>query len=707
MNAIHLKSFSLFLAFLFVLGISCLPFAREKAEIKPMWGSPMVYDTEDMANREVTFRDMRLLHMDETKTPFRMPVYPTEEAWQQRAKELKIEILVAAGLWPHPPRTALHAHIFGKIQHPGYSVEKVYFESYPGFFVTGNLYRPVGKTPPFPAVLTPHGHWKHGRLENSERASVPGRCINLARQGYVVFSYDMVGYVDSKQVTHHFARDSLSQAYGINLLELQLWDSFRSLDFLESLPDVDTTRIGCTGASGGGTQTFLLTAVDPPPRVRVTAPVNMVSAHFQGGCLCENSPGLRLGTFNVEFAAMAAPRPLLLVANTHDWTKNTLWEEFPAIRKIYRLFGAEDHLKYVQFDFPHNYNKASREAVYAWFGRWILRKSHTTGLKERSFTMEPRKNLLVFPDKNPPGDLTEAKLKLHLRRMACNLLEANWPKNAAELARFRKLYGTAYQTVLAAGKPEKVEMHTAGVEKIGDFSMQKLLISRKDQFDWVPALFLKPGQSPSRVVLVVSGRGKAVLFQPHSGRLKSWAATLLKQGCALLAIDIFKVDEQVLPPGTETARNEKFKFFTTFNRTTTQEQVQDVLTALAFARTQSKGSSLDVLGLDSGGAVALLTAGLSQGLGKILIDARFLATERDSLLLKYFVPGLGRIGDFQTAASLSSCRNLQLFCPTKSDWFDEKKIAEVYQIGHHTKKFGLIHRKLTTRTIVESLGSGN
>jgi cephalosporin-C deacetylase-like acetyl esterase len=129
-------------------------------------------------------------------------------------------------------------------------------------------------------VLCPHGHWTYGRLENTELNSGPARAANFARQGYVAFAYDMVGYNDSAAVSHRYGgeRESL---WGLSLLGLQLWNSIRSVDFLLSLPEVDPERLGCTGESGGGTQTFLLAAVDE--RIKVAAPVNMISAHMQGG----------------------------------------------------------------------------------------------------------------------------------------------------------------------------------------------------------------------------------------------------------------------------------------------------------------------------------------------------------------------------------------------------------------------------------------
>jgi hypothetical protein len=333
--------------------------------------------------------------------------YATLADWQRRAEYLREHVLASAGLIPAPAKTPLRPQIFDERDRPDYSVAKVFFESLPGFYVTGNLYRPKGAGP-FPAILTPHGHWAYGRLENTELNSAPGRAINLARQGFVVFTYDMVGYNDSKQLTHEFGgkRDAL---WGLSLAGLQLWNSIRSLDFLEALPGVDRERIGVTGESGGGTQTFLLSAVDP--RVKVAAPVNMISLHMQGGCLCENEPGLRLDTNNVELGALMAPRPLLMVAATGDWTNETPQVEYPAMQRIYRLFNAEDRVYSVQFDAPHNYNKSSREAVYAWMARWLKNAPADVQVSERPFTVERLNDLLVFAGRPlPAGALTAAQL---------------------------------------------------------------------------------------------------------------------------------------------------------------------------------------------------------------------------------------------------------------------------------------------------------
>ena len=214
-------------------------------------------------------------------------------------------------------------------------------ETLPGVYLGGNLYRPKNSPGKHPAVLSPHGHWTYGRLENQPLDSGPEFGMNLARQGYVAFLWDMVGYNDTLQLPHMFGSPA-EQLWGFGPFGMQLWNAIRALDFVESLDDVDPKRIGVSGASGGGTQTFTLAAVDD--RVAFDAPVSMVSAIYAGGDFCENAPGMRVHANNMEIAAMMAPKPMLLVAATGDWTKNTMTEEFPAIRKIYELYGKPENI---------------------------------------------------------------------------------------------------------------------------------------------------------------------------------------------------------------------------------------------------------------------------------------------------------------------------------------------------------------------------
>src|SRR5262249_23659562 len=149
--------------------------------------------------------------------------YKTLEEWQSRKEVLRKQILSAAGLMPLFPKNSLRPQIFGRIEKQDYSIEKVLLETLPGFYLGGNLYRPLKAAPRegFPGVLSPHGHWDYGRLENTAIASVPARAINLARQGYVVFAYDMVGYNDTLQTPHDFGNKPSEQLWAFGPLGLQ------------------------------------------------------------------------------------------------------------------------------------------------------------------------------------------------------------------------------------------------------------------------------------------------------------------------------------------------------------------------------------------------------------------------------------------------------------------------------------------------------
>src|SRR5262249_2158054 len=272
---------------------------------------------------------LRTLHAKD----FFMTVPPSNEAWE----ELREQVLRALGLWPMPEKTPLTPVIHGKIDRDDSTVEKVFFASWPGHYVSGNLYRPKGKSGPLPGVLCPHGHWANGRFydagsaeaqkqleskaeQTTEGARYPlqARCPMLARTGCGVLHYDMVGYADSQQIKHREGFTDVAAELRLqSFMGLQTWNSIRALDFLLSLPEVDPKRVGLTGASGGGTQTFILGAVDDRPAAAF--PAVMVSTAMQGGCVCENCDYLRQGAGNIDLAALFAPKPLGM-SGADDWT---------------------------------------------------------------------------------------------------------------------------------------------------------------------------------------------------------------------------------------------------------------------------------------------------------------------------------------------------------------------------------------------------
>jgi dienelactone hydrolase len=317
------------------------------------------------------------------------------DSWGKRADVIRKGIITGMKLDQMPKVTGDIKLIVTKThQGDGYVVENVAFESFSGFYVTGNIYRPVNPDKKCAAILSPHGHWANRRLT----AEVQARCAALARMGAIVLVYDMVGYTDSKQVTHDIP---------IALL-LQTWNSKRVLDYLISRPDVDPERIGITGESGGGTQTFILTAIDK--RIKVSVPVVQVSAHFFGGCVCESGMPIHRSenhqTNNVEIAALCAPRPMLLISDGSDWTRNTPRIEYPYLQKVYALYNAEHKVENVHFPAEvHDYGVNKRAAAYTFLAHHlklqINKLPYKNGFDESFINFLPEEDLSVFTKEYP------------------------------------------------------------------------------------------------------------------------------------------------------------------------------------------------------------------------------------------------------------------------------------------------------------------
>src|SRR5450759_881013 len=326
--------------------------------------------------------------------------YTTSEAWKKRAKQIRAQILKGAGLDKYPKKCPLNPIIGEKRVFEGYKVQNIAFERLPGVYVTGSLYTTTNAKGKIPGILSPEGHWSNPKNYGRYRPEAQIRYAAMARMGAMVWAYDAVGYGQLVEFGwKHEHRESL---------KLQTWNSIRGIDFLLSL-GADPKRIGMTGASGGGTQTFLLTAIDD--RVAVSVPVVQVSAHFFGGCICESGMPIHKSknfqTNNVEIAALAAPRPLLLVSDGDDWTKNTPNVEYPHIKYIYGLLGKSNLVENVHLpNDKHGYDDNKRIAVYPFLAKYlgldVTKAMNPDGtLNEKNIVIEDQKALYSFNDKHP------------------------------------------------------------------------------------------------------------------------------------------------------------------------------------------------------------------------------------------------------------------------------------------------------------------
>jgi dienelactone hydrolase len=545
----------------------------------------------------------------------------TREEWEKRRPVLREQVLVANGLWPMPEKTPLNAVIHGRIERDGYTIEKVSFASMPGHYVTGNLYRPVGKSGKLPGVLFAHGHWQDARLSEfsdkvadaetksgAEKTRESAKFIfqalsqQLARMGCVVFQYDMVGNSDSRAIPHRVGfTDPDAELRLQSFMGLQTLNSTRALDFLISLPDVDASRIGMTGASGGGTQTFILAAIDD--RLAASFPAVMVSVDMQGGCICENCSYLRVGTGNIELAALAAPKPLGM-SGANDWTKEIEHKGLPELKALYKLYGAENNVMAKAFlQFGHNYNQVSREVMYNFFNKH-LKLGHTEPVTEQPFVPVPPKQLSVFDGEHPvPKDAADAfALRKIMTRAARKQLEALMPKDAAGLEGMRSVLGPALRAMITDTLPTANDLQLVGkmVEEQKDG-----LTLHKGQGEAIPVIGVLPKDFDGTVVVWIHPKGQASLWK--DGGLDPEARKILDKRAAIMCPEVLGTGATA---GFSRPVNKNYAGFTFgYNRPLLAERVHDILTVVALAKKQ--GKRVHLVGFGKAGPWVALARGLS------------------------------------------------------------------------------------------------
>lgn len=334
-----------------------------------------------------------------------LQAYADAGTFDERKSQLRQCITHALGINLSAQRTPLHPIMRGKKVMNGYTVENVAFESIPGYFVTGTLYRPLKGKGPFPVIANPHGHFYNeedpsiAKDSGRYRADMQIRCAAFAKMGAIAFNYDMYSWGESVLMTGDPSYHQTGFA-----LAIQTWNTIRVLDLLLSLPGADKDRVAVTGASGGGTQTIIAAALDD--RVTVSAPVVMVSSSFYGGCPCES--GLPIhdvcngnNTNNAEIAATFAPKPLLVVSDGSDWTKSVPGTDFPYLKKIYALYNKEENVESVYLpNDKHDYGFSKREPVYNFLAKHlglnIKAITGQNGIDESAITIQPNDELLLF-----------------------------------------------------------------------------------------------------------------------------------------------------------------------------------------------------------------------------------------------------------------------------------------------------------------------
>ena len=644
--------------------------------------------------------DMRLQEPKDLNGYFPFEVPETKDAWQKRQKELKQRVLVATGLWPMPEKTPLNPVLHGLVKRDGFTVEKIYFESLPGHFVSGLLFRPEGNTEEKrPAVLCPHGHG--GRQQDyginkmddliesgaeihkkSGRFPKLARCAQLARMGCVVFIFDMLGYVDSHQVSYEvahrysairpeFENDDVWGFYSPQaesrlhtILGLQTWNCIRSLDFLESLPDVDSERMAITGGSGGGTQTILMGAVDE--RHIAGFPNGMVSTSMQGGCTCENCSLLRIGTGNVELAALFAPRPQGMTA-ANDWTKEMMTKGYPQLKQLYAMLGVPDHVYCEEMlHFPHNYNAVTRKIMYEWMNEH-LELGVPEPVIEQDWEPLTEEEYTVWNNKHPMpagGDDYERKLLQQLDERDRAVLFNHSPEGSEEIQNYLKTVRTGWETLIGRELPDSDDIRREKVwkETHDEYLEFGDLLTLKTRNEQLPVISIYPRnvEWSSKVVLWIDGNGKSGMFP--NGELHADIKKLVEAGYAIVAADLygqgeFTMDGAPLEENPTVDNPRQFAGYTyCYNETVFARRVHDILTLTAWGSSDDHNPlEVNAIGVNGGGpllAAARMIAGSNINAAAINTGGfRFesLKSWKDA----NFLPGAVKYGDLPTLLSLS------------------------------------------------------
>ncbi|MFT7640938.1 MAG: dienelactone hydrolase, partial [Pirellulaceae bacterium] len=606
---------------------------------------------------------------------------------------------------PLPTETPLNSVVHGKRDMGDYTIEKAYFESMPGFYVTGSLYRPKDKKGKLPAVLCPHGHWSRGRFyandrnrvrteitqgaerfEDSGQSPLQARCVQLARMGCVVFHYDMIGYADSQQISYELAHRFAKQRPEMNSAEnwglfspqaesnaqcvmgLQTHSSIRAVDFVSSLPDVDPSRIAVTGASGGGTQSFMLAAVDP--RIAVAFPAVMVSTAMQGGCTCENASLLRVGTGNVEMAALFAPKPLG-VTGANDWTLEMPTKGFPDLQKHYNMLGAKNNVMMIHLPhFNHNYNYVSRAAMYHWMNRH-LKLGLQEPIVEEDFQRQVDTELTVWDNEHPKpqgGVEFERSLLRWWRDDTTSQLDKLVPQKAADLGPFREQIGGGIDIVVGRGLPNASDLEYDQTNKVeqGNYLRIAGTLTNHARKEQLPIVFFYPKKWEGTVTVWPHVSGKAGLMN-KDGTPNADVQYLIDSGQAVIGMDMLYQGEFLkdATPVTKTRRvanpREAAAFTLGYNHSLFAQRVHDILTVVAFVRAHDyTPEKVNLIGVDGAGPwVAAARAQARDAVDRAAIDTQgFRFGDVNEIHSPNFLPGAAKYLDLTGMLALSAPESL-------------------------------------------------
>ena len=467
---------------------------------------------------------------EDTKTP---------EQIAERNRVLRETFLARLGAFPE--RTPLNARVTGTLERPGYRVEKTIFESQPGVYVSAAFFVPNAPqwAPPYPGVLVPCGHAENAKAYESYQTMG----AFLALNGMAALVFDPIEQGERMQLLDEHGKPRLwgTQAHtmvgigsillGRNTAWFEIWDGMRGIDYLQSRPEVDPQRIGCTGNSGGGTQTSYLMALDE--RIACAAPscyVHTLPRQLEAatGDAEQNIFGqLAWGMDHADYVMMRAPKPTFIAAATQDFFDiRATWETFRFAKRRYSALGYSNQVDLLENDEKHNYNQVQREAIVRWMARWLQhRDEHIVQpeiqiFKDEELWCSPQGQVIRLE-----GARSVYEINADFEKQLAAVRREQWKADTgAAVLRVREIAGI--RALAAIAEP--------AVEEVGPISLAgrtgKKLVLKPEAGIYLPALYF-PGNTSATLFVHEDGFAKAV---QADGDLE----TLLKTGAAVLAADL-------------------------------------------------------------------------------------------------------------------------------------------------------------------------
>ncbi|WP_327484933.1 alpha/beta hydrolase [Telluribacter sp.] len=468
----------------------------------------------------------------------------TKEDWQKRQAFVRARLNEAFG--PFPPKTPLNPVVTGTVERADFRVEKLYFESQPGYFVTAALFIPKNTSGKSPAILYCSGHHIAGFRSDVYQHTI----LNYVEKGFIVLAFDPIGQGERRDYRDLEGKSAPTKEHsyagvqtfitGISPANYFTWDGIRAIDYLISRPEVDASRIGVTGRSGGGTQTAYIAALDE--RVLASAPECYITSFDK--LLLSNGPqdaeqnllhGIEKGLDLADFIEVRAPKPTLIVSTTRDmFSIQGVRDTYLEARKAFEAFGKAGHLNKVEDDAAHASTPKNREAAFAFFQKYLNNPGNPEDSQVELFPVE---DLYVTPEGNIHKHLKGQSLFAMNKKYTQDVLQKRDQRRKKDPTAFKNIRTAAISLSGYKTPPTGGSVIFSGRTARPNYHLEKYLVKGSGDY-YVPVLWLKPATSTGKAILFLDDRGKAM-----AAGTGEWADRLTREGYEVILPDLSGIGE--------------------------------------------------------------------------------------------------------------------------------------------------------------------